>query len=87
MPELKDGFINMVFSKKTCQMSCSWAEDVGRGVRFSVTSDADHLLFGEIRRFFDQMGHFCESSRTDENNLGVLGESWAAVKALSYLKN
>ena len=39
-----------------------------------VNSDANLPLFGEICRFFDQMGHFCESSRTDEKNLGVLGE-------------
>ena len=39
-----------------------------------LISDANLPLFGEIRRFFDQMGHFCELSRTDEKNLGVLGE-------------
>ena len=38
-----------------------------------ILSDANLLLFGEVRQFFDQMGHFCESSRTDEKKLGVLG--------------
>ena len=38
-----------------------------------LISDANLPLFGEIRRFFDQMGYFCESFRTDEKNIGVLG--------------
>ena len=49
-------------------------------------SDANLPLFGEIRRFFDLMGHFCELSRTDEKNLRVLGGSWATVNALSLFK-
>ena len=40
---------------------------------FSKFSDANLPFFGEIRQFFDQMVHFCESSRTNEKNLGVLG--------------
>ena len=40
---------------------------------FAFLSDANLPLFGKIRRFFDQMGHFCELSRTDEKNLVVLG--------------
>ena len=54
--------------------------------RFLVCSNANLPLFSKIRRFFDQMGHFCESSRTDEKNLGVLGGSLATVNPLSLFK-
>ena len=57
-------------------------DEIDSGIYF----DANLRLFGEIRRFFDQMGHFCESSRTDEKNLGVLAGTWATVNALSLFR-
>ena len=49
-------------------------------------SDANLPLFGGIRRFLDQMGHFCKSSRTDEKIFVVWRGGWATVNARSLLK-
>ena len=48
-------------------------------------SDANLLLFDKICRFFDQIGQFCKSSRTDEKNFGVWG-SWVTVNMCSLFK-
>ena len=54
---------------------------------FVQHSDANLPLFGEIRRFFDQMGHFCKSPKTDEKNGGLLGYGGlATVNARSLFK-
>ena len=51
-------------------------------LQYAFPSDANVPHFGEIRRFFDQIGYFYYSSKTGEK-MKEVEESWAIVNERS----